>query len=642
MKKSGVSMISIWGFSQEGIYFLTQSHAKVSAEGRQEDLGTLGVVMTKQVIICVDDETTVLRSLKSELKEAFGNNYLIEIAEGGEEALELLTELLEDGCEIPLIISDYIMPDMKGDELLRRVHLISPKTLKVMLTGQATIEAVGNAIKYAKLYRYIAKPWQSEDLKLTVTEAIYSYFQDKKLAEKNVELQRVNQELEQLNREQGVLIAQLHEKESRLTQFLDAMPVGVGVLDARGKIYYVNQKAQDLFGKGVLSDISFEDLSEIYRVLIYKSGTNQEYPPADLPIVRALRGESAIANDLEIHQGNRIIPIETWATPIYDESGNITYAIIAFQDITERQKADAERERFTAELYQLNQAFSRFVPRQFLQFLQKESIVDVQVGDQVQQEMSVLFSDIRDFTTLSETMTPQQNFQFINSYLSHMEPAIIENQGFIDKYIGDGIMALFSGEADNAVKAGIEMLQRLANYNQHRSNSGYAPLKIGIGINTGSLMLGIVGGQCRMDSTVISDAVNLASRLESLTKRYEVPMLISHHTLARLQDPIQYSIRLIDRIKVKGRSNAVAIFEMLDGDAAQVREVKLATKTIFEGGLMLYYNHSFPEAAQLFQNVLSVNPGDKVAQMFLERTQQQMELVRRGRGGAGERGRFDS
>ena len=165
-------------------------------------------------------------------------------------------------------------------------------------------------------------------------------------------------------------------------------------------------------------------------------------------------------------------------------------------------------------LAQLNKAYERFVPGQFLQYLEKSSIIDVELGDQVQLEMSVLFSDIRDFTTLSESMTPEENFKFINSYLSRMEPAIAENSGFIDKYIGDAIMALFSGEADNAVKAGISMLHRLIEYNQHRANSGYKPIKNGIGINTGFLMLGTVGGQNRMDSTVISDAVNLASRGE--------------------------------------------------------------------------------------------------------------------------------
>src|SRR5919202_3999840 len=293
--------------------------------------------MKKPVIICVDDEQTILDSLEIDLLKAFEDKYLIETAQSGEEALELLSELLAEQYEVPVVISDQIMPNMKGDELLRSVYAISPNTLKIMLTGQADLEAVANAINYAKLYRYIAKPWQAEDLNLTVKEAVNSYLQDKKLAEQNAQLQQMNQVLEQLSCEQSALISKLHENESRLTQFLEAMPVGVGVLDAEGKFYYINQKAKEIFGKGVVPGTTTEQLSEIYQV--YQAGTNQEYPPDDLPLVRALKGESATADDLEIHQGGKIIPLEAWATPIYDAKGNIAYAINTLQDITERKQA---------------------------------------------------------------------------------------------------------------------------------------------------------------------------------------------------------------------------------------------------------------------------------------------------------------
>jgi len=580
--------------------------------------------MSKPVIVCVDDEPNVLDTLKRELKRAVGNEYLIETADNGQDALNLFAELLEDKREIALVISDHIMPGVKGDELLKLIHEISPKTIKIMLTGKAEIEAVGNAIKYAKLYRYITKPWQSEDLQLTVVEAVHSYLQDKKLAEQNAQLQQMNQQLEQLNREQAALIAKLHENESRLTQFLEAMPVGVEVIDANGSPYYINQKAQELLGKGVVSEATAEQIAEVYQH--YIAGTTQVYPSEKLPLVRALKGESATADDMEIRQGDKIIPIEAWGTPIYDEKGSLVYALAAFQDITKRKQAEAEREKFTEELFELNQSFSRFVPRQFLQFLGKKSIIDVQLGDQVQQEMSVLFSDIRSFTTLSEKMTPEDNFKFINAYLSRMEPAIIEHQGFIDKYIGDEIMALFSGEADNAVKAAIAMLHRLAEYNTTRQRPERPPLKIGIGINTGSLMLGTVGGHSRMDSTVISDAVNLAARLENLTKDYGVNLLISHHTFARLQNPTQYAIRLLDQVKVKGKSKSVAVFEVLDGEPEDVREAKLATKTIFEEALLLYYRHSFKKSAEYFQECLRQNPWDQAAEIYLERSHQQRKL----------------
>ncbi|GAB4193646.1 MAG: hypothetical protein Fur006_38830 [Coleofasciculaceae cyanobacterium] len=703
--------------------------------------------MNKLVVLCVDDEPIVLESLEVELSKVLGDEYLIEIAESGEEALELLAELLEEEQEIALVISDYIMPEMKGDELLKQIHTISPKTLKIMLTGQADIDAITNAINYAKLYRYIAKPWQTEDLKLTVTEAIYSYVQDKNLAAKNAKLQQANQKLAELNRSQAELIAQLHENENRLQQFLEAMPVGVFMVDANGHPYYINQKAKTLFGKGIVPDVTSEQLSEVYQVYLEKS--DRLYPSENDILQRALKGENATTDDMEIHLSDRVIPIEAWGTPIYDEKGNLSYAIAAFadisdrklaqealiqaeqkyrsifenalegifqstldgryisanralaqilgydspeelmasftniehqvyiephrrtefiqlmqqegevsdfesrvyrkdgsiiwisesartvydadgtvcyyqgfvEDITSRKKADAEREQFTSELFQLNNAFSRFVPSQFLQLLDKKSIVDVQIGDQVHKEMSVLFSDIRDFTTLSESMTPEDNFKFINAYLSRMEPALIENQGFIDKYIGDGIMALFSGNADDALLAGIAMLQRLAQYNQHRINYGYIPIKIGIGINTGKLMLGTVGGKNRMDGTVISDAVNLAARLESLTKEYGVSLLITHHTLARLQNPTEYNIRFIDKVKVKGKSKAVAVFEVFDGDEAQCKANKLATKTIFEEGLFFYHQHSITKATQRFEEVLRLNPRDSVAQIYQSRCQ---------------------
>jgi len=587
--------------------------------------------MSQQVIICVDDEKTVLRSLKAELQEAVGNDYIIEIAEGGQEALELIEELLEDGDEIPLIISDHIMPDMKGDELLKQAHIILPKSIKIMLTGQADIGAIANAINSANLYRYITKPWQAEDLKLTVREALNSYIQAQQLAQQNAQLQQMNQELAELNCEQAVLIAKLHESENRLTQFLEAMPIGVGVLDADGQPYYVNRKAKEIFGKGVVRDTSSEQLSEVYQV--YQAGTHQKYPTDNFPIVRALKGESAMANDAEVHQGDKIIPLEIFATPIYDRQGNIVYAINTLQDITERKQAEAERQKFIEELFEVNcnlelsldaeleiaEATSRFVPNEFLAFLGCDSIVDIKLGEAVELEMSVLFSDIRDFTTLSEQMTPTENFKFINSYLSRMEPLIVENQGFIDKYIGDAIMALFSEGADDAVKAGIAMLQTLAEYNRDRVSLGYVPVEIGVGINTGSLILGIVGGKSRMDGTVISDAVNLASRIESLTKNYGVSLLITQQTFDRLTNPGDYAIRVIDKVQVKGKSEWVTVYEVFDADLAEVKAGKLATLELFTEALSLYNMKSFRQAAGLFADCLRQNPEDKVARIYWER-----------------------
>ncbi|MEZ2302634.1 MAG: adenylate/guanylate cyclase domain-containing protein [Microcoleus sp.] len=429
--------------------------------------------------------------------------------------------------------------------------------------------------------------------------------------------------------------SQLRESESRLSQLLEAMPVGVFVTDANGQPYYANQVAQQLLGQGVLAGDTIEELVQNYQ--IYIAGTKQNYNLEIFTIPKLLRGEYANADNIEIHRADKVIPIEAWGTPIFDNQGNISYTIIAFQDISERRKIEAEREKFTEELSQLNRnlkkaldaeleltdAYGRFVPHQFLHLLGYESIVDVKLGDNVQQKMSVLFADIRDFTALSESMTPQDNFKFINDYLIRMEPCITASNGFIDKYIGDGIMALFSGSADDAVKAGIAMLQSLAEYNLIRKEGGYAPIKIGIGINTGSLMLGTVGGENRMDGTVISDAVNLASRLEGLTKNYGISLLISHHTFSALTIPSDYDIRLIDRVQVKGKSELVTVYEVFNADLPEVREAKAIAKTAFESAWILYNQERFTEAAQLFEDCVLRNPADGVAAIYLDRCQQQ-------------------
>lgn len=219
------------------------------------------------------------------------------------------------------------------------------------------------------------------------------------------------------------------------------------------------------------------------------------------------------------------------------------------------------------DLRQTNLSIERFVPHAFLEMIGKPSIVQVELGDNRRKEMTVLFSDIRNFTTLSEAMTPDQNFDFINGYLENMGPVIRDHDGFIDKYIGDAIMALFEN-ADDAVRASLAMMDTLGRYNAGRRAAGQEPIAIGIGLNTGSLMLGTIGESHRMDGTVISDAVNLASRIESLTKVYKVGVLISQFTHESLAEPAAYRIRPVDEVVVKGKTRPVKIFEVCGGVTA--------------------------------------------------------------------------
>jgi signal transduction histidine kinase len=166
----------------------------------------------KPVIICVDDEPVVLRSLEIELSSTFGEKYFLEFAQGGEEALEIVDELLEEGTHITVIIADYAMPRMKGDRLLAQVHEKSPQTVKILLTGQANIQGVTNAINHANLYRYITKPWGAKDLALTLQEANKSYFKEQLLIEQNNDLKSLNENLENRVRERTKTIEEQNEE----------------------------------------------------------------------------------------------------------------------------------------------------------------------------------------------------------------------------------------------------------------------------------------------------------------------------------------------------------------------------------------------------------------------------------------------
>jgi len=233
--------------------------------------------------------------------------------------------------------------------------------------------------------------------------------------------------------------------------------------------------------------------------------------------------------------------------------------------------------------------------------------------------MTVLFSDIRSFTTLSESMSPQANFDFINSYLRAMEPMVSRHHGFIDKYIGDAIMALFDREPDDAVRAAIDMLRALRAYNADREGNGLAAIQIGIGINTGNLMLGTIGGEAHMEGTVISDAVNLASRVESMTKLYGVELLVSEDARAAMADPAAFHMREIDHVRVRGKTQPVRLYEICDADPPGVRAGKLANQTRFAEALGHFYAGRLGDARDAWQDCVGICPHDKAARMQAER-----------------------
>ncbi|MGK4004564.1 response regulator [Sorangium sp. So ce1036] len=286
----------------------------------------------------------------------------------------------------------------------------------------------------------------------------------------------------------------------------------------------------------------------------------------------------------------------------------------------ERRVAErtADLEHLNEELRATNRAYSRFVPTEMLGFLGRDRVVDVALGDHVQIEMTVLFSDMRGFAALTETMTPGEAFSFINSYLGRLSPIVRHHGGFIDKYIGDAIMALFP-RADDGVRAAVAMQHAVREFSEERRSAGLSPIGMGIGLHTGSLMLGTIGEAARMEATVISDTVNQASRLEGLAARYRAAIVMSEHTMAALRAREGYGHRSLDRVRLKGKREPVSIFEVFDGDPPETRARKQRSRPRFEQALADYHARRFAEANLGIAHVLLQDPADKAAQVYQQR-----------------------
>jgi adenylate cyclase len=285
------------------------------------------------------------------------------------------------------------------------------------------------------------------------------------------------------------------------------------------------------------------------------------------------------------------------------------------------EKEEAQRQAFESQAL-LTRAYARFVPLEFLQQLNKKSIVEVSLGDQVQRDMGVMFSDIRDFTTLAESMQPDDLFRFVNSYLFRLAPIFTAHQGYIDKYIGDAIMVLFHDNMDLAVKGCVAVLHDIQEYNNGRTRANYHPISIGIGLNFGRLTLGTVGNPDRMDGTVLSDEVNLASRVEGLTKLYGVDMILTDKVVAQLSNPSSFDLRQIDRVKVKGKQKPTTIYECFAADSVIIADKKRALSGKWQEALQEYYVRNFDAATKLFKEIDAVIGEDRISRLYIKRCQE--------------------
>jgi adenylate cyclase len=300
---------------------------------------------------------------------------------------------------------------------------------------------------------------------------------------------------------------------------------------------------------------------------------------------------------------------------------------------SDQQKAQHSRSEATLREYKdkaeeamlLNKTFRKFVPKQFIDHLAKHGSDVLELGRADEDELAILFSDIRGFTSLSEQMSPQELMNFLNSYFLRMNEPIHKNKGFIDKFIGDAVMALFdrptgtnTDKAQDAIRAALDLRYAINLYNQHRANSGYPPINIGIGIHFGPVIIGTVGSDDRMDTTVIGDSVNIAFRLEALAPKYNTDIVISAQTLHQAKAESLFEYRLLDWVRVKGRKTPIEVYEIIDHQESKIKRLKLANAKLIEQGLRYRKAQEWELAVTHFKQALEINPEDTLAVHHLE------------------------
>ncbi len=332
--------------------------------------------MIRAAIVCVDDEWTILRSLGQQLKRNFGKYYDIELISSGEDALLLCAELVAEGKQIPLIISDQKMRGMEGDALLIQLHSLYPKTLKIMLTGQADADSVGNVVNAAALYRYIRKPWDETDLILTVTEALRRFQQEQQIAEQNASLKQIN--------------ARLESSLALLLATLEATADGILVLDNEGNVVSFNQRFARIWhlSDQVLGDCPQQSLDSILDAL---------FAPDVAYFQDLLTQIHTEAHNFFQLKNDRVI--EYYLRPQY-LNGQIVGRVWSFRDVTQAKQAEAivKHQAFHDPLTNL--------PNRIL-FNQKfaEALAQVTDASDGQRDLlAVMFLDLDRFKQVNDTL----------------------------------------------------------------------------------------------------------------------------------------------------------------------------------------------------------------------------------------------
>ena len=400
----------------------------------------------------------------------------------------------------------------------------------------------------------------------------------------------------------GLENAKLFEDVQRMKNYnesiLESMSNGVITVDSNGIIVTCNAAGLRIIGVHQTDIIG-------HKAEDFFSGENNEWVLEKMEKVQREKS-SDIAMDAELLFGKEPVSVNLTTLPLSGKDDSILGSLLLIEDISSEKRVKSTMARYMD-------------PVLADQLLGKGE--DILGGKS--QEATLLFSDIRSFTTLTEELGAQGTVALLNEYFTIMVECISREGGMLDKFIGDAIMAVFGiplahgDDEDRAVRTAISMISDLQTYNKDRLAHGKKPIEMGVGLNTGMVVSGNIGSPKRMDYTVIGDGVNLAARLESACKTYGARILVSEYTLSKVKGT--YRTREVDRVIVKGKTKPVGVFEILDYYNEETFPQLSKVIGLFRDGINLYREMRWDNALEAFNEALSINPNDKCSKLYVSR-----------------------
>jgi len=396
----------------------------------------------------------------------------------------------------------------------------------------------------------------------------------------------------------ALLFEEVLEIKNYNEMILENLSNGVITLDRTGQITKTNAAALRMLGRRD-EDPTARSVEDVFR-------DRNAWVLDSVAAVTRGEGQSTLINKELWQEDGRPLTVNLTVLPLANVERETIGTMLVLEDVTREKRIRGTMVRFMSDR----------VVEQLLEG--GESVLGGTA-----QEVSILFSDIRRFTGLAETLAPRELVATLNEYFTGMVDVIFEQGGTLDKFIGDALMAVFGApfvtpeDTDHAVEAAIEMVRRLRGFNRDGAKKGRPPLDIGVGINTGEVVAGTIGSPKRMDYTVIGDHVNLAARIESANRYYGTQVLVSEHTVEKLAG--RHKTRELDRVRVQGRNLPVRLFEVLDHHTRTTFPHMADVLTAFEAGLRHYRRREWELGAQCFGKALRANPKDRPTQIFLDR-----------------------